>query len=80
MLEVRGSDVPVSSKIGAIALSLYTLKFQKVPDKPEMMFQCLYEVFQHPSGLSQNCPAVIIVPSTRLLDDALQAQGGLYPA
>lgn len=39
-------------------------------------FNILYDA----SGLSQNCPAVIIAPSTRLLDDALQAQGGLYPA
>lgn len=49
MLGERGSDVPVSSKDGAKAMSLYTLKFQKVSDKPEMMCQSLREVFQYPS-------------------------------
>lgn len=46
MLQKRVLYVPVSSEDGAIAI--YTLKFQKVSDRPEMMYQSSHEVFQYP--------------------------------
>lgn len=45
MLQKRGSYAPVFSKDGARAF--YTLKFQKVSDRPEMMYQSLHEAFQY---------------------------------
>lgn len=48
MLEETVSDATTFSRDGVIAMSFYTLSFQKLPDLTETLCQSLYEAFQGP--------------------------------